>query len=408
MTFERVVIIGAGHAGGTAAALLRQMGFKGQVTLIGDEPVCPYQRPPLSKAWLKGEADSDSLLLRPESFYREQDIELVTGVAVRAIDREARMVRLDRSRSGAGVPYDALILATGSRARTLPVPGGDDPAVLTLRTMADADRLKARLTPGARLVLIGAGYVGLEAAASATALGCTATVVEVQDRVLSRTASPALAERIAARHGQAGVEILTGVGVAAIRPGGTGVELSDGRVLEADVVLVGVGAVAEDRLARDAGLTCRDGVVVNAEARTSDDDIFAIGDCAWRPWPLYGSAGRLESVPSALETAKQAAAAISGAPPPPPEVPWFWSDQYDLKLQVAGLFIDADRQVIRRDAATDRFAVFHLKGDRLRAVEALNAPQEFMGGRLLIASGKPVDDALLADPTVSMKAVTKA
>lgn len=402
---NRVLIIGAGHAGGTAAALLRQYGHQGSIVLAGEEPAAPYQRPPLSKAWLKGEADLEALLLRPESFYREHGIELRTGATATAIDRAARTVSFA---DGVVEPYDALILATGSRARRLAIPGADRPELMELRTLADAERLKATLGPGRRLAIVGGGYVGLEAAASARALGAEAVVIERMDRVLARVASETLSAFFTARHRSEGVEVLTGTEVTAFEE--AGVRLADGRLIGADAVLVGVGAVACDDLARAAGLECGNGVIVDEQARTSDPAIWAVGDVTFRPIPVHGGRRhRLESVPNALEQGKQAASAIVGRPAPTPEVPWFWSDQYDLKLQIAGLPDGADRQIVRGDPGVigegASFAVFHLAGDRILCVEAVNAPAEFMAGRMMIGKATPVDAVKLADPSVSMKLV---
>ncbi|WP_332657753.1 NAD(P)/FAD-dependent oxidoreductase [Brevundimonas sp.] len=402
---NRVLIIGAGHAGGTAAALLRQYGHEGPIVLAGEEPAAPYQRPPLSKAWLKGEADLEALLLRPENFYAEHGIELRTAVTATAIDRAARTVRFA---DGTVEPYDALILATGSTARRLAIPGADRPDLMELRTLADAERLKATLGPGRRLAIVGGGYVGLEAAASARALGAEAVVIERMERVLARVASETLSTFFTARHRDEGVGILTGAEVTAFEA--AGVRLADGRLIEADAVLVGVGALACDDLARAAGLACENGVVVDEQARTSDPAIWAIGDAAFRPIPVHGGRRhRLESVPNALEQAKQAASAIVGRAAPTPEVPWFWSDQYDLKLQIAGLPDGAERQVVRGDPAVigegASFAVFHLEGDRILCVEAVNAPAEFMAGRMMIGNATPVDAGKLADLSVSMKLV---
>lgn len=399
----KVLIIGAGHAGGSAAALLRQYGFAGEIVLAGEEAAAPYQRPPLSKAWLKGEAGLEDLLLRPESFYVEQKIDLRTGVTATAIDAAAKAVAFA---DGTVEPYDVLILATGSTARRLAIPGADRPDLLELRTLEDAERLKSVLAPGKRLAVVGGGYVGLEAAASARALGAEAVVIERMDRVLARVASETLSAFFTDLHRRHGVEILTGAEVAGFED--DGVRLADGGLIAADAVLVGVGALAREALARTAGLVCENGVVVDESARTSDPAIYAIGDVTHRPIPVHGGRmHRLESVPNALEQAKQAAAAIVGRPAPAPEVPWFWSDQYDVKLQIAGLPFDADRQVVRGDPAGGAFAVFHLNGDRIVSVEAINAPAEFMGGRLLIGKATPVDAGLLADPATSIKAVAK-
>ncbi|MDP2764281.1 MAG: FAD-dependent oxidoreductase [Brevundimonas sp.] len=400
----KVLIIGAGHAGGTAAALLRQYGHEGPIVLAGEEPAAPYQRPPLSKAWLKGEADLEALLLRPEVFYAEHDIELRTGVTATAIDAAGKIVTFA---DGTVETWDALILATGSTARKLAIAGADRPGLLELRTLADAEKLKAALGPGRRLAVVGGGYVGLEAAASARALGAEVVVIERMDRVLARVASETLSGFFTAHHRAHGVEVLTSAEVTGFEDGG--VRLGDGRLIAADAVLVGVGALACDGLARAAGLVCDNGVVVDEAARTSDPAIWAIGDMTFRPIPVHGGRRhRLESVPNALEQAKQAAAAITGRPAPAPEVPWFWSDQYEVKLQIAGLADGADRQVLRGDVENGTFAVFHLAGDRIVCVEAVNAPAEFMAGRLMISRGQAVDPVRLADRSVSMKEVAAA
>ena len=404
-TTARIVIIGAGHAGGTAAALLRQYGYAGAITLVGDEPIAPYQRPPLSKAWLKGEANADDLMLKEPGFYPEHNIDLRLSTRVSQIDRTAKAVILE---TGEALAYDWVILATGARARPLPVPGAELAGVLVLRTAADAEHLKAAIGPGKRLAIIGGGYIGLEAAASARALGAEAVVIEREPRVLARVACEALSDFFQIYHRARGVTFELNAGVAAIEGANgqvTGVRLTDGRLVACDAALVGVGAVPNVELAREAGLTCVDGVVVDLEARTSDPAIFAIGDVTHRPMPLYDRMFRLESVPNALEQAKQAAAAIAGRAGPAPEVPWFWSDQYDLKLQIAGLPFDADEIVVRGDPAGAKFAVFHLQAGRLLAVEAVNAPPEFMAGKQLIGSRRLVARDRLADTTISMKEV---
>ena len=402
---SRVLIIGAGHAGGSVAALLRQYGFDGSIVLAGQENAPPYQRPPLSKAWLKGEADLDALLLRPESFYAEQKIELRTGVRATAIDPTGKTVTFA---DGTVEAYGILILATGSVARKLAIPGADRPELIELRTLHDAERLKSALGPGTRLAVVGGGYVGLEAAASARKLGAEVVVIERMDRVLQRVASETLSVFFTEHHRSHGVDIRPDAEVAAFEDGG--VRLSGGELISADVTLVGVGALACDALARTAGLTCDNGVVVDETARTSDPSIYAIGDMTHRPIPTMGGrVMRLESVPNALEQAKQAAAAIVGRPAPAPEVPWFWSDQYDIKLQIAGLPFGAARQVVRGNPVEGRFAVFHLAktddGDRIVCVEAINSPPEFMAGRLLIGRATPVDAQKLGDTAVSMKEV---
>jgi 3-phenylpropionate/trans-cinnamate dioxygenase ferredoxin reductase subunit len=396
---ERVVIVGAGHAGGSAAALLRQYGWPGPIMLIGAEPEPPYQRPPLSKAWLKGEASCAALALRSAEFYPANRIELLLSTQVTGIDRANRLVTLG---TGGRVSYDRLILAVGARPRTLAVPGSDLPSVQELRTLADADRLKAALRPGTCLGVIGGGYIGLEVAASARTIGAEVIVIEREARLLARVASPALSAFFHRRHTEAGVRILLDSGVAAIEC--CSLTLTDGRHLPCDTVLIGVGAVPNDALARAAGLDCANGIVVDAAARTSDPAIHAIGDCTFRPLPLYQRSGRLESVPNALEQAKQAAADLCGRKPPPPEVPWFWSDQYEVRLQIAGLPFDVTQAILRGDPASGSFAIFHLAADgTLQAIEAVNAPAEFMAGKLMIGQRKKLVAATLADMSVSLR-----
>ena len=400
-----VLILGAGHAGGTAAALLRQYGYEGAITLVGDEPIPPYQRPPLSKAWLKGEADADSLALKPLEFYAEARIDFRASLRATEILRgEKRVVFSDGQRLG----YDNLILATGARAIKLPLPGADLAGVVELRTAADAEALKSLLTPGKRMAIIGGGYIGLEAAASGRSLGAQVVVIERETRILARVACEQLSDFFQAYHQAHDVTFELSASVTGFEGKDgkvTGVMLADGRTLDCDIALVGVGAAPNDELAKAAGLETARGIVVDLEARTSDPAIFAIGDVALRPMPIYGRMFRMESVPNALEQAKQAASAICGRAAPAGEVPWQWSDQYDLKLQIAGYGFEADQILVRGDPGSAKFAIFHLKGDQIQAVEAINSPPEFMAGRQLIGNRKPVDKLRLADPTISMKEV---
>jgi 3-phenylpropionate/trans-cinnamate dioxygenase ferredoxin reductase subunit len=406
-----VVILGAGHAGGTCAALLRQYGHEGPITLVGEEPLPPYQRPPLSKAWLKGEANAEDLELKPLEFYREHAIDFRPGKRAIKLERSARLVTLD---DGSTLSYDVLVIATGARAIALPIPGADLKGVMFLRTAADAELLKATIGPGKTLAVVGGGYIGLEVAASGRALGAEVVVLEREARVLARVACRALSDFFTAYHEQKGVKFELGCSVAAFEGDGdpkagghvTAVRLADGRAIACDAVVVGVGAQPNDELAADAGLATARGIVVDLSARTADPNVFAIGDVTHRPMPLYeGRMFRMESVPNALEQAKQAAAAITGRPPPPGEVPWQWSDQYDLKLQIAGYAFDVDEVLVRGDPASAHFAVFHLKGDQVQSVEAINSPPEFMMGKQLIGKRAHVDKARLADPSVSMKEV---
>jgi 3-phenylpropionate/trans-cinnamate dioxygenase ferredoxin reductase subunit len=401
-----VVIIGAGHAGGTLAALLRQYGHTGPITLVGDEPIPPYQRPPLSKAWLKGEADADSLALKPLEFYTEANIDFRPNVKAVKLERAARKVKLS---DGSELTYDYLVLATGARAIALPIPGADLAGVMFLRTAADAETLKTTVGPGKRLAVVGGGYIGLEVAASGRALGAEVVVLERETRLLARVATEVLSEFFRNMHETHGVAFELGASVVGFEGENghvTGVKLADGRVLACDAAVVGVGAHPNDELASESGLETARGVVVDLEARSSDPHVFAIGDVSHRPMPIYDRMFRMESVPNALEQAKQAACAIVGRPAPTGEVPWQWSDQYDLKLQIAGYAFDVDEIVVRGEPSRGKFAVFHLKGDQVQSVEAINAPPEFMMGRQLIGNRKAVDKTKLADPSVSMKEVT--
>ncbi|HEV2533639.1 NAD(P)/FAD-dependent oxidoreductase [Phenylobacterium sp.] len=404
-----VAVLGAGHAGGTLVALLRQFGYPGAITLIGEEPLPPYQRPPLSKAWLKGEANAEDLELKPLEFYRDHAIDFRPGKRAVRLERSDRRVHLD---DGSTLAYDTLVIATGARAIALPIPGADLAGVMFLRTAADAELLKATIGPGKTLAVVGGGYIGLEVAASGRALGAEVVVLERETRLLARVACEALSDFFKGYHEGRGVRFELGCSVTGFegptQDGAgrvTGVTLADGRTIACDAVVVGVGATPNDEIARDAGLDCARGIVVDLEARTSDPNIFAIGDVTHRPMPIYGRMFRMESVPNALEQAKQAAAAITGRPAPAGEVPWQWSDQYDLKLQIAGYAFDVDEILIRGDPATAKFAVFHLNGDQLQSVEAINSPPEFMMGKQLILSRRPVDKARLADPAISMKEV---
>lgn len=386
-----ILIIGAGHAGGAVAANLRQAGTDAPITIIGDEPYLPYQRPPLSKAWLKGDVAFSSVGLRPETYYAQRSISLRLDSRAVALDRAARAVTLA---NGETLPYSTLILATGARARRLGLAGEELPGVHALRTIADADRVKTGLVAEQRFVVIGGGYVGLEVAASARLKGMDVVVIEREARLLARVASPPISAFMQQYHERQGVRFRLETGVTGfdVRDGHVaGVQLSDGTIVQADMVLVGVGAVPNTELAAAAGLACGNGIAVDLDARTSDTNIFAIGDCTERPLPHYGCRARLESVASALEQARQAAAAICGTKAPVPEVPWFWSDQYDRKLQIAGLSIGATRIDVRGDAAQGKFAVAHFdERDRLCAVEAVNAPAEYMAGRATIGKERVV------------------
>ncbi|MCW2816086.1 MAG: ferredoxin reductase [Nocardioides sp.] len=401
---RRVVVVGAGHGGANVAALLRQQGFAGEICLLGDEPGPPYQRPPLSKDYLKGAIGDTELLIKPEDFYAAQRVETRWGVTVTSLDTSGRTVVLD---DGTRVDYDALVLATGAAPRALPAPGADLPGVHYLRSHDDARSLGASLQRGRRLVVIGGGYVGLEVAASASHLGCAVTVLEREERALARVASQQLASFLSTQHAAHGTTVLTGADVGALLPDARGsvaaVELADGTRIPCDVVLVGVGAVPRTALADAAGISCDQGVLVDLAGQTSADAVFAIGDVTRRPLHHFEGGHRLESIPSAVEQAKCVVAHLLGAPTPRPEVPWFWSDQYHLKIKIAGLVAAGTRSVVRGDPATGRFSVFHLAGDRVVAAETVNSSPDFMVAKRLIDQGVPVTADRIGDLAVTLK-----
>ncbi|MCE3551198.1 FAD-dependent oxidoreductase [Pseudonocardia sp. RS11V-5] len=397
----RVVVVGAGHGGAALVALLRQGGHRGEIVLIGDEPEHPYQRPPLSKKFTSGELEQ---VIRPREFYAEQQVVLQLGERVTGLDAAAQKLT---TTSGGTFGYDFLVLATGARPRPLPAPGANLDGVAALRTLADARVLRDWLAERRRLVIVGAGYIGLEVAAVATAAGVPVTVLEREERVLNRVASSELSAILTAAHGARGVDIRVDAQVCALAGNGAvrEVVLGSGGTLPADGVLVGIGAIPNTELAEAAGLACAGGIVVDETARTSDPAVLAIGDATVRPVAGVGRM-RLESIPSATEQAKQAAATILGTPPPAPELPWFWSDQLDLKLKIAGVVLPGREVVLRGDPGIGRFALFHLERGQVRAVETANSPAEFMAGKKLIASGVLVDPVRLADPAVPLRDVS--
>jgi 3-phenylpropionate/trans-cinnamate dioxygenase ferredoxin reductase subunit len=405
---NRVIIIGAGQAGGETAQRLRQAGFDGDITLIGEEPVAPYQRPPLSKAYLKGELDMDRLLLRPASVYAEENITLLTSLRAVWIDRANKKVRVEGGRE---LPYDVLVLATGAKPRKLPLVGADLDGVHLFRTAADADALRPRMVSGAKLVVVGAGYIGLEAAAVARQLGLDVTVIETAVRPLARVTSPEVAGFFLDEHTRQGVRFVLGGQPALIkgRERVTGVALSDGADVPADIVIAGIGVTPEVALAQQCGLAVENGIVTDRQCLTSDPAIYAIGDCASRPMAHFEQRiARLESVHNAVEGAKIVAAAITGGKPHIEEAPWFWSDQYDLKLQIAGLFQGYGHIVLRGVMADRAFAAFYYKGPKLIAVDAVNRPAEYLGAKMLIQTGRTVAPSELEDESRPMKEIVAA
>jgi 3-phenylpropionate/trans-cinnamate dioxygenase ferredoxin reductase component len=394
----RVVVVGGGHGGAALVALLRQGGHTGEIVLVGDEPDHPYQRPPLSKKFTSGELEQP---IRPREFYAEQQVTVRCGERVTGLDPAARELTTD---AGDTLGYDVLVLATGARPRPLPVPGADLAGVAALRTLADARTVRDWLSERRKLVIVGAGYIGLEVAAVAAAAGVPVTVLEREERVLNRVASVELSVIMTSAHGTHGVDIRVGAVVDGLVGDGavSAVALGSGETVPADGVLVGIGAIPNAELAEAAGLECAGGVVVDEAARTSDPAILAIGDVTVRPVDGVGRM-RLESIPSATEQARQAVATILGTPPPAPELPWFWSDQLNLKLKIAGVVRPGRQVVLRGDAAAGRFGLFHLEEGRVRAVETANSPADFMAGKRLITAGTVVDPVRLADPAVSLK-----
>jgi 3-phenylpropionate/trans-cinnamate dioxygenase ferredoxin reductase subunit len=418
MTDGTVIIIGAGQAGGQCAASLRRNGWSGRIVLAGAEPHPPYQRPPLSKTYLSGEIGEDRLWLQPPETWADQDVELRLGVTATAIDRDAKTATFD---DGTSETWTHLVIATGSRVRPLPVPGTDLDGVRYLRTIADVDALKADFTPGKRIAIVGGGYIGLEAASVAKKLGAEPVVIEAMDRLLARVAVPELSAFYLDAHRSRGVTVELGAQVEAIEGKGgglfgrgkshvTAVKLADGREIACDSVLVGIGILPNQELAAEAGLETGNGIAVDAECRTSDPAIFAIGDCAEQENWLTGTRIRLESVPNALDQAKHAAAAITGKPAPKPEVPWFWSDQFELKLQTAGLIGQQDTTLQRRpaDPAEGHFTLFHLKDGVLIAADCVNDAHGFMAAKMMIAQRARPDVNDLVNPDVPMKDVMKA
>jgi 3-phenylpropionate/trans-cinnamate dioxygenase ferredoxin reductase subunit len=399
---ETMLIIGGGQAGAQAVDTLRREGFAARIVLVGDEPYLPYQRPPLSKKFLVGEMDADRLPFRHRSFYDEHRIELKLGVRALRLDRQAREARLS---NGEAVHYDRLLLCTGAAARRLTCPGADLAGVHYLRGMADAPGIRAGLQPGARVVIIGGGYIGLEVAASGRHFGSQVTVLEMADRVMNRVVAANVSAYFEREHRQQGVKIICNTRVTRLEGAGRveRVVCADGSTHAADLVVVGIGAVANMDLARDAGLACADGVVVDEHCRTDDACIFAAGDCTYHPSVRFDMRVRLESVDNAFEQAKTAALNMLGRTVVHDRIPWFWSDQFDNKLLIVGLSQGHDQQVTRGDPATRSFSVCYLKGGEMLAIEAVNNGKDYMAARKLIADrARPAIDRL-ADPEVPLK-----
>ncbi len=405
-TSEPYVIVGAGHAAGQAATSLRMEGYEGPILLIGEEPYHPYQRPPLSKAYLAGELELERLYVKPPDFYASNNIETRLKTRCLALDRGACQLTLSDSTT---VAYDKLLITTGTRVRELPVTGIDLEGVHYLRTIEDVDGIQSGFAPGAHLVVVGGGYIGLEVAAVAQKRGLNVTVVESEDRLLKRVVGEEVSAFFERVHTEEGVKILTGHQVSEFSGGSKieAVKCANGTEIRADMAVVGIGIVPNQELAQDAGLACDNGILVDACCRTEDPKIFAAGDCTQHPNEVFGRLVRLESVHNALEQAKTAAAAMCGNEKPYNQVPWFWSDQYDLKLQIAGLNQGYDELVVRGQMEERKFAAFYLKDGQLLAVDAVNSVPEYMVSRKLIADRAMIPADRLADTSIPMKQVAQ-
>lgn len=399
---ETFVIVGAGQAGSSLCARLRDLGFAGRVILLGEEPDIPYQRPPLSKKYLLGEMERSRLLIRPAEFYEQNAIEARTAVRVTAIDRAARTVSLD---DGTHIRFDKLALTTGSLPRLLPAAiGGDLAGVYPVRTLADVDTMAREFEPGRRLLIVGGGYIGLEAAAVAAGRGLDVTLIEMAERILQRVASPQTSDYFRALHEAHGVRIREATGLHRLEGDKGRVRravLADGAAIDVDFVVVGIGILPNAALAQGCGLAVDNGIAVDGACRTSDPAVFAAGDCA--SFPYRGERTRLESVQNAIDQADAAAAAMLGKPVDYVPAPWFWSDQYDVKLQIAGLNRGYDRVVTRPGSRAGAMSVWYYRDTSFLAVDAMNEPRAYMSGKRWLDAGVTPDPARIADPSIDLK-----
>ncbi len=402
---SHIVVVGAGQAGQSLVTKLRGEGFEGQITLIGEEPVPPYQRPPLSKKYLLGEMELERLFLRPESFYAEHDIALRLGQPVQEIDRAAKTLTV----GGEVIAWDRLALATGAVPRRLPAAiGGDLPGVHVVRKLADVDAMAPEFAPGRRVLIVGGGYIGLEAAAVAARKGLQVVLVEAAERILQRVASAETAAFIRQVHRREGVDIREGIGLERLEGEGRvrAAQLGDGTRLEVDFVIVGVGVDPDVRLARAAELEIDNGIAVDVQGRSSDPAIWAAGDCASFPW--RGGRLRLESVGNAIDMGELVALNMLGAGRPYEAKPWFWSDQYDMKLQIAGLNTGYEQVVSRPGEQQDAASFWYFRGDELLAVDAINDPRAYMVGKRLVEAGRSPAPEAVADPGTDLKALLRS
>lgn len=400
-TASTCIIIGASHAGSSLATTLRREGWQGRIILLGDESVLPYHRPPLSKALLSQEKTPDQIEIFKAAVYEKAQVELRLGVSVEKIDRTNRTVLLN---SGESIPYDKLALCTGARVRKLDIPGTQLKGVHYLRTLADAQAIQADIKPGGKAVIVGGGYVGLETAASLSKLGMKVTVLEMMNRVLERVTAPELSAYYSDLHQRHGVGIVVDAQALELR-GKERVQqvvCNGGRTLDADLVIIGIGVIPNTELAADAGLEIHNGIVVDECARTGDPDIVAVGDCTFHPNDILGYSLRLESVPNTMEQAKAAAASICGQQKPYHSLPWFWSDQYNVKLQIAGMNRGYDRIVIRGEPSSDHFVAWYLKGDHVLAADCINSPKEFMVAKKIITQKRVTKESDLANKDLDL------
>ena len=399
---SRHVIVGAGQAGLQVVEALRRDGYEDEIVLVGAETWLPYQRPPLSKKFLQGETTAERLLFRPADFYAKQRIETRLGVSAIALDTATKRLSLS---DGSALDYDGLVLATGARVRTLNMPGAEDPRVSYLRGLDDAARLKTQLEAASRVVILGAGFIGLEVAAIARKAGREVTVVEAQSRVLQRVVAPTVSAFFEALHRSHGVDLLLNARLDGLEPGPDAlrVRLADGTVLLADLLLVGIGVEPEVGLAAAAGIRCEGGILVDEFTRTSAPGVLAAGDCTCHRNLLYPAPHRIESVQNAVDQGKIAAASLLGQAVPYQDLPWFWSDQYDVKLQMVGLSQDHDAARVRGDPVAGAFSVFYFKTGTLVGVDSINRPAEHMLARKLMQTGAVVPPDAAADPAFDLK-----
>lgn len=400
---DSIIIIGASHAAAQASVSLRQSGWDSDITVIGDEDVLPYHRPPLSKDFLSGEKSIEDILIRPAESYVAANISMKLGVRVGAIDRAAKTILTDE---GETLSYTKLVLTTGARIRRLPIAGEDLDNVFYLRDTQDVLAIKKKSQSSKTAVIIGGGYIGLETAASLRKQGLQVTVLEAMPRILQRVTAPQMSEFYKRVHTEEGVTILEHVMASEIQEDGQGLAVltSCEKRLAADMVIIGIGVIPNTELAEAAGLSIGNGIEVNEFCQTSDPDIYAAGDVTWHYNPIYERHVRLESVPNATEQGKVIAAHITGTPKPYNSLPWFWSDQFDLKLQIAGLSTDYDDVVIRGDIETGRtYAAYYFKGDKFIAVDAVNAPRDFMFGKMSLTKDQNLDKTLISDTYISLK-----